>query len=341
MRWTSTQADFICDMGIMTAEPYALIVENDEGVRLDTWLVSRLTSFSRARMTELIKQGLVLVNQKPSKAAYRVHVGDQILVQPPEPEPALLEPVPMALDIIYEDEYFLAINKPPGVVVHPGAGHRQDTLVSGLIHYTKNLSLVGGVERPGLVHRLDKDTSGVLLVAKSDEVHWRLGELFKSRKIEKEYQALVWGKPAHDQGMIEVGLQRSPTNRQKFVASSNGKPAATRYWVQEDFGICSLLRLQLLTGRTHQARVHLQFLGNPVVGDPVYGSGKRNFSAGSRQLMLIGQKLLAMVKRQLLHAALLRFEHPWTGAILSITAPLPEDFMQVLTFLRTAGKNGF
>ncbi len=325
----------------MTTEQQSLLVENDEGVRLDIWLATRLTTFSRARLAELIKQGQVLVNQKPSKAAYRVHLGDQVTVHSPKPEPIMIEPVAMVLDIIYEDEYFLAINKPPGVVVHPGAGNRQGTLVSGLMHYTKNLSSVGGTERPGLVHRLDKDTSGVLLVAKNDEAHWRLGELFKNRKIEKEYQALVWGKPATDQGIIEIGLRRSPTNRQKFIASRDGKPAVTRYWVEEDFGICSRLGLQLLTGRTHQARVHLQFLGNPVIGDSVYGSGRRNFSSGDRQSILLGQQLVKMVTRQLLHAARLRFEHPWRGAIISLSAPLPEDFRQVLAFLRTVGRNGF
>ncbi len=311
------------------------IVRDNVGDRLDVWLTARLSNYSRAKLAQFIKSERVLVNQQPSKAGYRVRAGDYIEVYLLEPEAPGLEPEPMNLSILYEDEYFLAINKPPGLVVHPGAGNRQGTLVHGLLHYTKYLSTVGGADRPGLVHRLDKDTSGVLLVAKSDEAHWRLSELFKQRAVYKEYWALVWGCPNPTEGIIDAALHRSPNNRQKFVAGVIGRPARTRYWVREDFGEMAFVHLQLETGRTHQARVHLQYIGNPVVGDVTYGGGKRNLHPISKERLVVVQKVITMVTRQMLHAVRIRFKHPWNKQQISIEAPLPADFAQVLNFLRS------
>lgn len=321
-------------------EVLTLTVDQGVGERLDQWLAARLTHFSRAQLSRLIRQQQVLVNQQTAKNAYKVRYADQIVVHLPEPEPNKVQPVAMELNILYEDEYLLAINKPPGLVVHPGAGKRQNTLVSGLLYYTQQLSRVGGAERPGLVHRLDKDTSGVLLVAKSDEVHWRLSDLFQKRQVDKEYLALVWGRPPADEGLIDAAIRRSPTNREKFVVGKDGRPAQTRYRLEEAFGLFSLVRLQLLTGRTHQARVHLQFLGNPVVGDLTYGGGRRKIQATAKSQILIGQRVMALVSRQLLHAARLGFVHPWTKEKLLIEAPLPSDFDHVLQILRESATHG-
>ncbi|MDD3579484.1 MAG: RluA family pseudouridine synthase [Desulfobacca sp.] len=310
----------------------ALTVEAlEQGLRLDQVLSRRLSNISRARIQRWIKSGLVLVNQGGRAADYRVQPGDQLLVTPPEPETWSLTPEPIPLAIIFEDEHLLAINKPPGLVVHPGAGHRTGTLAQALLHHCPDLAGIGDVKRPGLVHRLDKETSGLLVVAKTDVAHQSLVNQFKQRLVSKIYLALVWGQLAEPQGEIVQAIGRHPRERQKMsVYGRRGREAHTSWRRLRQYpGPLTLLELALHTGRTHQIRVHLAALGHPVVGDQTYGGGARRLSALPTELL----KLKTLVPRQLLHAWKLTLRHPRTAKILSFEADLPNDFQVVLNFL--------
>lgn len=293
--------------------------------RLDAFLATALTdsALSRSRIKDLIEQGEVRVNGVPSKVAYRLRDGDLVAVVVPEPRKSELVPEEVAFTILHEDEDLVVIAKPPGLVVHPGCGHQTGTLVHGLLFHCDDLAGIGGEERPGIVHRLDKDTSGVMVVAKNDLTHQALVNQFKERQVSKVYRAIVNGCPPLEAGRIDQPIGRHPMQRRKMAVNEEGRRAATNWRVLERFAEgFAYLELELETGRTHQIRVHLAALGHPVTGDLLYGRQDR------RRLVELG------VVRQCLHSFCLGFTHPRTGAKLSFTAPLWPDMQGVLDLLR-------
>jgi 23S rRNA pseudouridine1911/1915/1917 synthase len=319
----------------------------DSGGRLDKVLTERIAQLSRAQIQALIRAGNVTMPTRASikDGAQRVKPGDVFDVYVPEPAPATPRPERIALDVVYEDPHLIVIDKPAHLVVHPAAGHASGTLVNALVaHCGASLSGIGGVKRPGIVHRLDKGTSGLLVVAKTDAAHKGLSEQFAAHgadgRMERAYLALAWGKPLRPRGAIDAALTRSPVNRTKIAVAKgqSGRRAVTHYEVLMTFGArsagaMSLVRLRLETGRTHQIRVHLAHLGHPVVGDPVYGSG---FKAKARALGDTAQEALHRLGRQALHAAELGFEHPVTGKKLRFTSPLPRDIAELIAALEPA-----
>jgi 23S rRNA pseudouridine1911/1915/1917 synthase len=305
------------------------VAEPDQGRRLDQFLARR-TEFSRARLARWLKDGQVLVNDQSRPASYRVRPGDRVSLTVPPPEPSGLLPEALPLDILYEDRDLILVNKPPGLVVHPAPGHRGGTLLNALMHHCPDLAEVGDLSRPGLVHRLDKDTSGVLVAAKTHLAHAHLVRQFQDREVEKIYLALVWGRFDQRAGKIDREVGRHPTARQKMSAHPRrGKPAVTFWRVLEEYpGPLTLLSLSPKTGRTHQLRVHLAALGHPIVGDATYGGGAARLKANPLLL-----NLRPLVQRQLLHARTLRLTHPTSGVTIAGEAPLPEDFQEVLNKL--------
>jgi 23S rRNA pseudouridine1911/1915/1917 synthase len=290
--------------------------------RLDAWLAAQHPEQSRSRWQQLIREGQVRVNGEPRKPNYVVRPADEVTFTLPEARPTTLTPEDIPLAVIFEDGDLIALNKPPGLVVHPAPGHDTGTLVHALLHHCPDLPGIGGEQRPGIVHRLDRDTSGVLVVAKTDAALNHLSAQFKQRETRKEYLALGWGRPAAQAGTIRTLIGRSERDRKKMsVQARHGRTAVTHYEVIEQFADCALLRLRIETGRTHQIRVHLAHLGHPVVGDELYGRAH-------------GRRLPVPAARQLLHAARLELRHPRTGQPLVFAAPLPEDFESVLRALR-------
>jgi 23S rRNA pseudouridine1911/1915/1917 synthase len=302
----------------------------ETGARLDQFLAQQL-GWSRARLQKLLKSGRVVVNGKPRPASYRIRSDDGVVVTVPPPEPSHLAPEALPLEILFEDQDLLVVNKPPGLVVHPGAGHRAGTLLNALVHHCPDLKDIGEVSRPGLVHRLDKDTSGLLVVAKTALAHAALVAQFQAHAITKIYQALVWGRLPEVEGRIEKEVGRHPTTRQKMsVHARRGKPAVTFWRVIQEFpGPLSLVELSPQTGRTHQLRVHMASEGHPVLGDATYGGGVSRLTGHPALAGLKG-----LVLRQLLHARRLGITHPRTGEPLNWEAPLPEDFQVVLDRLK-------
>ncbi len=292
------------------------IDSQSSGLRLDKALAD-LTSLSRTQAKEAIDKGEVSVNGKPQKAKYKTQAGDMISYVEPEVVALSVIAEDIPLDIRYEDEDLLVVNKPQGMVVHPSAGHPSGTLVNALLFQVKDLSSINGVIRPGIVHRIDKDTSGLLMVAKNDKAHQTLAQELKDKKSQRHYLALVHGNIPNDRGVIEAPIGRSPKDRKKQAVVANGKPAVTRFKVLERFGDYTLLECQLETGRTHQIRVHLAYIGHPLAGDPLYGPKKT----------LKGQG-------QFLHAESLGFTHPRTGEILVFTSAIPDIFQKTLDDLR-------
>jgi 23S rRNA pseudouridine1911/1915/1917 synthase len=303
-----------------------IVSEPDQGSRLDQFLASR-TEFSRARLARWLKNGQVQVNEQSRPASYRVRPGDRVSLTVPPPMPSGLTPEALPLDILYEDQDIILVNKPPGLVVHPAPGHRGGTLLNALMHHCPDLAEVGDLSRPGLVHRLDKDTSGVLVVAKTAAAHAHLVRQFHDREVEKIYVALVWGRFDRCCGKIDQEVGRHPTVRQKMSAHPRrGKPAVTFWRVLEEYpGPLALLELTPKTGRTHQLRVHLAAAGHPIVGDATYGGGAARLKENPRLL-----DLRPLVQRQLLHARRLSLTHPVSGEAIVGEAPLPEDFRVVL-----------
>lgn len=287
------------------------------GIRLDNFLKDAGVWPSRSYVQKIIDNGGVKLKDKVLKSSYRLEVGDQITVTWEEPQPLAVAAEAIELEILYEDHDLVVVNKPRGMVVHPAAGNYNGTLVNALLHHCSDLSGIGEFLRPGIVHRLDKDTSGVLVVAKNDQAHINLSQQLKLRQMKRIYFALVHGNPP-ESGRIEGPIGRHPTQRKKMAIVPGGKPAATNYRVLEYFTNYALLELKLETGRTHQIRVHLTSLGYPLVGDGVYGYKKE-------QVPLEGQAL---------HAATLGFVHPATGEYLEFTAPLPEVMQQAIDFVR-------
>jgi len=306
-------------------------VEPDEdGERLDAFLARRAAHLSRSRHKALIKGGQVTISAVASRDPNRrVAAGELVELSVPPPEPADPEPEAIPLSVVYEDDDLIVIDKPPGLVVHPGAGNWTGTLVNApLAHCGDSLSGVGGVKRPGIVHRLDKDTSGLLVVAKNDEAHASLAAQFADHGREgpllREYDALVWGVPNPHIGMVDAPLDRDTKNRQKqAVTRSGGRHAITHYAVSERFGsVAALVRCRLETGRTHQIRVHLSYLGHPLVGDLVYGGG---FLTKAKTLPVELKDRVQAFGRQALHARLLGFAHPRTGETMQFEADWPQD----------------
>ncbi|MDO9548773.1 MAG: RluA family pseudouridine synthase [Candidatus Marinimicrobia bacterium] len=307
---------------------------DDQDIRLDLFLAGKVEILSRSKIHGLILSGEVRVNGAQTKPSHRLKSYDTVTIKIPPPQALEVIPEKMPLTLVYEDDFYLAVNKPSGLVVHPGAGDFHGTLVSGLLNYTEHLSSVGGEMRPGLVHRLDKDTSGVLIVAKTDEAHWKLGKLFSDRRIYKEYRALVWGVPSPESGVIEAALGRDPRNRKKITVSDKGKFARSRYELIESYEIISHVKVIIETGRTHQIRVHMLSIGHPVVGDKTYGGGKRSFCSFEKKYLDLGNQVIARAGRQMLHAYCIRFRHPILDKDIEIVAPLASDFVEITELLQ-------
>jgi 23S rRNA pseudouridine1911/1915/1917 synthase len=317
----------------------------DAGERLDRFLVGRLPDFSRSRLQALIRAGKVVrQGAAVDDLGHRVKAGETYTVDVPAPAPAAPQGEAMSLTVVYEDAHLIVIDKPKGLAVHPGPGHATGTLVNALIaHCGTSLSGIGGVRRPGIVHRLDKDTTGLLVVAKTDKAHAGLAEQFAAHgadgRLERRYQALVWGAPERPRGSIDAALARSSANRTKIavVRATFGRHAVTRYAVLATYGgketkpVASLLELVLETGRTHQIRVHLAHIGHPLLGDMTYGAG---FKASARNLADEAQAALEALGRQALHAATLAFVHPVTGKRLRFASPLPADMARLAAALK-------
>jgi 23S rRNA pseudouridine1911/1915/1917 synthase len=294
------------------------------GQRLDAWLTAHHPALSRARWQELIKAGSVTVDGTPRKPNHGMRPGEQVVANIPPPVEVALIAQDIALDVLFEDADLIAINKPPGLVVHPAPGHADGTLVNALLHHCTDLAGIGGELRPGIVHRLDRDTSGVLVVAKNESALQSLATQFKDRHTEKTYAALVWGLPRNPAGTIRTLIGRDPVHRQRMSAKvERGRVAISHYRVIEAFGPVALVRIDIETGRTHQIRVHLAHLGHPVVGDPVYGRRRPD-------------PLPAPAERQMLHAERLRIIHPRTGQPLVLQAPWPPDFTTLHLALKEA-----
>lgn len=300
-------------------------------LRLDQYLANLKIAPSRAQVALWIRKGCILLNQLKVKPSIHLKLGDQIEVQKPESRPWILKPEKIPLDVFYEDEDLLLLNKNSSMVVHPGAGNRQGTLVQALLAHCGKLSLIGGIERPGLVHRLDKGTSGAMVIAKNDAAHVDLSEQFKNHRVRKIYWALVYGKMKDKQGTISTLLVRSPTHRKKMaVNTTRGKKAITHYKLLKEASGFSFVEVRLETGRTHQIRVHLTHAGYPVVGDPLYG-GHAKRVAPIKNIFL--KNALRALTHPLLHAHSLEFCHPGTKEMVKWTAPLPEDFDQILNLV--------
>jgi len=302
-----------------------IVSDADRGIRLDLFLTGQpyLKKNSRSFLQALTRQGDVLVNGKIARAANRLHAGDRVEVNLPPAVETVLEPEPVSFTVLYEDDDILVLYKPAGLVVHPAAGHRSGTLVHGLLHRCSKLSGINGELRPGIVHRLDQDTSGVMVVAKNDLAHRSLVRQFADRKVRKMYVAVVHGVPQTEQGRINAPVGRHPVQRKKMaVTPTSGREAVTDWKLLEKFGDSfSFLELRPHTGRTHQIRVHLAHLHCPIVNDPVYGRKKHD-------------PLLPADKRLCLHAKSLSFIHPTTGEALTFAAAIPEDMEEVLRQLR-------
>lgn len=295
-----------------------IVEEQQNGIRLDKFVNDDLDELSRTMIQQMIKENLILVNGKPTKQNYKLSSDDKISVTIKDPEPLDVVPEEMDLDIVYEDSDVLVVNKPRGMVVHPAPGHLNGTLVNGLVAHCNDLSGINGILRPGIVHRIDMDTSGLLMVAKNDEAHRSLVEQLKAKTTEREYLAIVHGTIEHDKGTIDAPLGRDEKDRKKMaVTGKNSKNAVTHFEVVERFSQYTYVRCQLETGRTHQIRVHMAYIGHPVAGDPKYG-----------------EKKTLNIQGQALHAARLGFRHPRTGEWLTFTADIPEDMEKLLEELR-------
>jgi 23S rRNA pseudouridine1911/1915/1917 synthase len=309
---------------------------SDEGQRLDVLLASLLSDCTRTFVTGLIADKHVRVDGRPKKPGYRVKSGENISGTIPAPVPIEFEPEPIPLDIIHEDDHIVVVNKQPGLVVHPAPGHFNGTLVNGLLYHCPNLVGIGGELRPGIVHRLDKDTSGTLVVAKNGAAHTDLSRQFKSRKVKKDYLALVHGHMESPTGSIKLPIGRHPVDRKRMsTVSPRGRTAETQWKTREKFKAFALLEVRLKTGRTHQIRVHCSSLHHPIVGDRVYGPRKpEKVIVRDRQKSDKILQILKSVKRQMLHAWRLRFRHPHTGEAVSFESPLPEDMAATIQKIR-------
>lgn len=304
--------------GISEEREILTITENEAGQRADVVLAAML-ELTRSNMQKLLDEGRAVKGTKVIKSNYKVKLGDEIIVTLPEPQPLDVQPENIPLDIIYEDEDVVVVNKARGMVVHPAAGNYSGTLVNALLYHCKNLSGINGVIRPGIVHRLDKDTSGIMICAKNDAAHVSLSEQIQSKTAQRTYLAVVRGNIKTDSGVIETQISRDKDDRKKMaVVKEGGRNAITEYEVVERFGKYTIVKCKLKTGRTHQIRVHMEYLGYPLVGDPKYSPMKTPFS----------------INGQALHSLTLAFDHPRTGERMEFEAKLPEDLHKIVTRLR-------
>lgn len=302
------------------SEPVELVLsEREEGIRLDKVLAERLPDLTRTAIQRLLEEELVLINGKPAAKNRKGRAGDSVALRIPDPEPLCLQAENVPLDIVYEDDDLLVVNKPQGMVVHPAPGNYQGTLVNALLaHCGNSLSGINGVIRPGIVHRIDKDTSGLLMVAKNDFAHQGLARQIKEHSFRREYEAVVAGRMKQESGVVNAPIGRHPIDRKKMaVTEKNSKEAVTYFRVIAEYPGYTHIRLRLETGRTHQIRVHMAYLGHPVAGDPVYGLRKPDLG----------------LKGQCLHARLIGFVHPRDGRYLEFESPLPDYFTRLLTKL--------
>lgn len=310
---------------------------SDEGQRLDVLVASVLADCTRTFISGLIASEHVQVDGRPKKPGYRVKSGEKISGIIPPPVPVELKPEPISIDILHQDDHIIVVNKQPGLVVHPAPGHSGGTLVNGLLYHCRTFGGIGGELRPGIVHRLDKDTSGTMVVAKNDAAHTHLSRQFKSRKVQKVYLAIVHGKMESTAGSVKLPIGRHPVARKRMsTISPKGRTAVTVWRVKDQFQEFALLEVDLKTGRTHQIRVHCSALGHPVVGDKVYRPRKleKTIARDHQQPDRILQ-LLNSVDRQMLHAWRLSFRHPQSGETVTFESPLPEDMAQFIERLRS------
>jgi len=316
----------------MTETIHEFIVAGQEkDMRLDLFLAGRASAMSRSQLAKAVSDGMVTVNRKKAKAGQRLKIGDTVRLSIPEPSDSAVLPENIPLHIIYEDSHLLVVDKPAGMVVHPAPGHFSGTLVNAVLFHCRDLSGIGGVLRPGIVHRLDKDTSGLIVIAKADDAHRGLAAQFKEHRIKKTYQVLVHGDIKEEQGVVDLPVGRHPVDRKKMsVKSPRGRSALSRWRVCERYRAATLLNVDIETGRTHQIRVHLNALGYPVVGDTVYGrkgSGRTDRSSDAAQR-------LKNMARQALHASRLSFTHPITGQWMEFASPLPADMADMCSSLK-------
>lgn len=311
-----------------------LVPKSEEGKRLDAFVASVCPDLSRSYVQKLVEDGCILVNGIVKKASYKVTEGEKISVELPEPKPLEVVPKDLDLKVLYEDADLAVVFKPRGLVVHPAAGHEDDTFVNGLVHeFGDELSSINGVNRPGIVHRIDKDTSGVLAVCKSDRAHRGLSELFEKHDIEREYRGIVFGDMELNAGTVAASVGRSQKVRTKMAVRTDGKPAITHYKVLERFGAFTYVSFQLETGRTHQIRVHMQSIGHPLLGDSLYTPVNKTNTQNEfiKKLKALDANLL---EGQILHARLLGFIHPVTGQKVCCVEEEPPYFQTVLQKLR-------
>ncbi|MEN3335633.1 MAG: rRNA synthase [Blastocatellia bacterium] len=315
----------------MSNELQLLTVSSDAaGARLDAFVAGGLSDISRTRIQRAIEDGDVLVNEHTAKSSYRVRAGDRIEIDLPEPPPVELVPEAIPLNIVYEDDDLIVVDKPAGLVIHPGAGQEAGTLANALVYHFNELSRTAGRIRPGIVHRIDKETSGLLVVAKNDVTHEKLSEQFRNREVFKLYVTLVYGRMSERQGEIEARLGRSPHHRTRMAVlrGGAGRAAHTIFEVAERYTEFTLLKVQIKTGRTHQIRVHMAHIGHPVVGDAAYGGGRDNTVRDAlmkREIRALG--------RQFLHSAQLAFVHPRSGERLEFSSPIPHELRHFLALL--------
>lgn len=299
-----------------------VVGQREAGERIDKFVTETIdeeAGLSRSQIQQWIKNGDVTVNGKAVKPNYKLAADDIVALTVPEPVDVNIAPEPIPLDIVYEDADVIVVNKPRGMVVHPAPGHYSGTLVNALLHHCRDLSGINGVLRPGIVHRIDKDTSGLIMAAKNDKAHVSLAEQLKAHSVTRKYTAVVHGNVAHDQGTIDAPIGRDPNDRKKYtVTDKNGKHAVTHFLVLDRLADYSVLQLKLETGRTHQIRVHMKYIDHPLVGDPMYGRSKGNPIDG-----------------QALHAGTLGFVHPSSASYMEFSADLPNDMLHLLDVLRT------
>jgi len=309
---------------------FSIVVDpSASGRRIDAFIAESIEQCSRAQAAELIRKGLIRVWDQVKKPAYRLQRGEMVQGIIPEPEAATCAPEPIPLDILYEDASLIVINKPPGLVVHPAPGHPKGTVVNAVLHRCPDLAGIGGELRPGIVHRLDKETSGLLVVAKEPKAMAEMARQFKSREIDKLYLALSYGSMKGETGDIHLPIGRHPVDRKRMTTvSPTGRQALTRWRVIRRLGGVDCLKVSLLTGRTHQIRVHLSAIGHPIVGDPVYCPA--HALMGCTKTI---QQVLRRAGRQMLHAHQIRFRHPRTGEPLLFEAPMPQDMQEILDAL--------
>ena len=307
------------------------VTEKNQGRRLDQFLSGTDLNLSRSQAKKLIEAGNILLNQKITKPSIHLKTGDIVSGTPPKPEPLPLKPEPLPLAILYEDSSIIVIDKPPGMVTHPAYGNPSGTLVNALLYYCKDLAGINGILRPGIVHRLDKDTSGVMVVAKDDEAYHQLIKQFKNRTVEKVYLAIAYGKFGKDEGLIDSPIGRHPSERKRMsTRTKKGRTALTQWKVVERLNGFTLLEIFPQTGRTHQIRVHLSSVGHPLLGDPMYGRKGRPGAIHDPVL----KEWVKKMDRQALHAHRLGFNHPRTGERVEFVSPIPQDMNDLLSFLR-------